>query len=216
MNQTQRESLQWIGLTMLGLIAGLALALPIGVPIFAVLGAMIGTPVVLSFVGLGLGSAQWPIIRRHVSRSGWWIAASILGMAVGLTIGVVLVEQIGRAITGGPINFRMLGSVARAASFGTIGFVAGASLGLSQWLVLRRHATACGSWIAVNSWSLGMGLAVGSLVADVVVSRSGSLPSLGIMLMIGTGITGVFTARALTDIFRNAPTTSVLGTGITE
>jgi hypothetical protein len=201
MNHTQRERLQWAALTMVGLIAGLALALPLGVPIFAVLGAMVGTPVVLSIVGLGLGTAQWPIIRRHMSSSGWWILASVLGMAVGLTVGVILVEQIARATIGGQPNFRTLGVAARAASFGTIGVMAGASLGLSQWLVLRRHVPDCRNWIAVNIWSLGAGLASGSLLADVLGARSGSLASVGILLVIGSGIAGASTAKALTHIF---------------
>ena len=155
------EGFQWVALTVLGLVAGLALALPLGVPIFAILGAMVGTPVVLSIVGFSLGTAQWPIIRRHVASSGWWIVASALGMAVGLTAGVVLVEQIGRAVMGGQVNFRMLGVAGRAASFGTIGLMAGASLGLAQWLVLRRHAASCKSWISVNAMSLAAGLAWG-------------------------------------------------------
>src|SRR5580765_5970235 len=103
MNHNLAERLQWIVLTVLGLAAGLALALPLGVPIFAILGAMAGTPIVLGIVGLSLGTAQWPIIRRHMSSSGWWVLASTLGLAVGLTAGVILVEQIGRAIIGGPI-----------------------------------------------------------------------------------------------------------------
>ena len=201
MNPMQREGVQWAALTMIGLIAGIALALPLGVPIFAVLGAMAGTPAVLSIVGLGLGTAQWPIIRRHLSSSGWWIAASVFGMAVGLTIGVVTVEQIGRAVSGGPLNFRMLGAAARAASFGTIGVVAGAALGLCQWLVLRRQAAGCRNWIVVNAWSLGVGLAAGSLVADALMTRAGSLASVGILLVIGSGIAGASTARALTRIF---------------
>jgi hypothetical protein len=201
MNPTHRERLQWAALTMVGLVAGITLALPLGVPIFAVLGAMAGTPVVLSIVGLGLGTAQWPIIRRHISSSGWWIVASLLGMALGLTVGVVLVEQIGRALTGGPLNFRMLGPAARAASFGTIGVMAGASLGLFQWLVLRRQAPGCRNWIVVNAWSLGLGLASGSLLADALVARSGSLVSVGILLVIGGGIAGASTARAFTRIF---------------
>ena len=64
------ERLQWIALTVLGLIAGIALVIPLGIPIFAVLGAMAGTPVVLGIVGLTLGSAQFPIIRRHFSNRG--------------------------------------------------------------------------------------------------------------------------------------------------
>src|SRR5258708_27793760 len=73
MNSSQAERLQWIALTVLGLVAGLALALPLGVPIFAIAGAMVGTPIVLSIVGLSLGTAHGPIIRRHLSSSWWWV-----------------------------------------------------------------------------------------------------------------------------------------------
>src|SRR5882762_10043755 len=125
MNSIQAERLQWIALTVLGLVAGLAIALPLGVPIFAIAGAMIGTPIVLSIIGLSLGTAQWPIIRRHLSPSRRWVVVSALGMSLGLTIGVTLVEQIGRALIGGPANFRMLGPAARAVSFGTIGVFGG-------------------------------------------------------------------------------------------
>jgi hypothetical protein len=59
---------------------------------------MAGTPLVLGIVGLSLGTAQWPIIRRHFSPSWLWIVASALGMALGLTAGVILVEQVGRAL----------------------------------------------------------------------------------------------------------------------
>jgi len=201
MAHSHREGFQWVALTVLGLVAGLALALPLGVPIFAILGAMVGTPVVLSIVGFSLGTAQWPIIRRHVASSGWWIVASALGMAVGLTAGVTLVEQVGRAVMGGQVNFRMLGVAARAASFGTIGMMAGASLGLAQWLVLRRHAATCKSWISVNALSLAAGLASGSLLADVLVARSSSVASIGIMLAIGSTLAGACTANALAKIF---------------
>src|SRR5260370_24732651 len=170
MAHNEGEGFEWAVLTVLGLVAGLALALPLGVPLFAILGAMVGTPVVLSIVGLGLGTAQWPIIRRHVASSGWWIVVSALGMGVGLA-GVILVEQVGRAVIGGQVNFRMLGVAARAASFGTIGMMGGACLGLAQWLVLRRHAARCKSWISGNAVRLSVGFASGSLLADVFPSR---------------------------------------------
>ena len=201
MDPNQVERLQWIALTVLGLVAGLALALPLGVPIFAVLGAMAGTPIVLGIVGLSLGTAQWPIIRRHMSSSWMWIASSAVGMAVGLTLGVTLVEQIGRAITGGPLNFRMLGVLARAASFGAIGLLGGAALGLAQWLVLRRQATPCSRWIHINAASLGAGLASGSLLADALMLRSGSLGSTAVLLMFGSAVAGVCTAKALSTVF---------------
>lgn len=201
MNPSQVERLQWMALTVFGLVAGLTLALPLGVPIFAVLGAMAGTPVVLGIVGLSLGTAQWPIIRRHMSSSWLWIVGSALGMAVGLTLGVTLVEQIGRAITGGQLNFRMLGVPERAASFGTIGLLGGAALGLAQWLVLRRQAARCSRWIHINALSLGAGLASGSLLADALMLRTGSLANTAVLLVIGSAVAGVCTAKALTTVF---------------
>jgi hypothetical protein len=201
MNSRQIERAQWVALTVLGLVAGLALALPLGVPIFAIVGAMAGTPLVLGIVGLSLGTAQWPIIRRHFSPSWLWIVVSALGMAVGLTAGVVLVEQVGRAVVGGPVNFRMLGVAGRALSFGGIGVLGGVSLGLAQWLVLRRHAPMCKSWIQINAWSLGAGLACGSVLADAVVLKPGSLASTAILLVTGSAIVGARTAWVLTQIF---------------
>jgi len=208
MQLPQTERLYWTVLTVLGLLAGLALALPLGVPIFAVLGAMVGTPVVLGIVGLSLGTAQWPVIRRHISSSGWWIVGSTLGMAVGLTLGVTLVEQIGRAVVHGQINFRVLGVPARATSFGIIGLVAGAALGLAQWLVLRRHTANCTQWIRVNALSLGAGLASGSLLADAAVRRSGSFASTAILLLIAGVTAAVSTARALTSLFATQRTSA--------
>jgi len=201
MSSRQTERIQWLVLTVMGLVAGLALALPLGIPIFAIAGAMIGTPIVLSIVGLSLGTAQWPIIRRHFSPSWGWVVVSALGMSLGLTLGVTLVEQIGRALIGGPVNFRMLGLAARAVSFGTIGVMGGGALGLAQWFVLRRHAPDCSSWISVNAWSLGAGLACGSFLADAFMLRSGSLVSTVILLVIGSAVAGAFTAKTLVEIF---------------
>jgi hypothetical protein len=205
MNRNQTERLQWIALTALGIVAGLALALPLGVPIFAVMGAMAGTPIVLGIVGLSLGTAQWPVIRRHISSSAWWVTGSTVGMAVGLTLGVILVEQIGRALAGRPVNFRMLGVPGRAASFGMIGLIGGAGVGLAQWLVLQRQAAKCGRWVHVNALSLGVGLACGSLLADAFMLRAGSLASGAVLLVVGSGVAGASTARVLATVFRSQP-----------
>jgi len=196
-----RFQMSWIALTVLGLIAGSAWAFPIGVPVFAVLGAMAGTPVVLGVIGLGLGTAQWPLVRQRLRRSGWWILASAGGLAVGLTLGVVVVEKTGRFLAGGPTNFRMLGAVARAASFGTIGLFGGAALGFMQWLVLRRFAQHSLRWIAINAASLGLGLAAGSLLADAILGKAGSFAGATILFVVASLMVGLFTARAFASLF---------------
>lgn len=201
MSSRQIERIQWLGLTVMGQLAGLALVLLLGLPIFAIADTIIGTPIVLSIVGLSLGTAQWPIIRRHLSPSWWWVVVSALGMSLGLTIGVTLVEQIGRALIGGPVNFRMLDLAARAVSFGTIGLMGGGALGLAQWFVLRRHAPRCSSWILVNAWSLGVGLACGSLLADAFMMSSDSIASAVILVGIGSAVAGACTAMTLVEIF---------------
>jgi len=200
MTRSQAERIQWVALSMIGLVAGLVLSLTAGASIFAVLGAMAGTPIVLGLVGAGLGTAQWPVLRRHIAGARWWPIASAVGMAVGLSAGVVLVEQVGRAVVGGPINFRHLGVWTRAVSFGTIGLFGGGALGLGQWLVLRRQIAHCRRWIVVNAWSLGAGLACGSLSADASGGRAGSLMSTAILLIVGSLFAGVWTGRALGQI----------------
>lgn len=43
--------------------------------------------IVYSLVGITLGALQWLVLRRRISRSGWWMVASLLGWA--LTVPVV-------------------------------------------------------------------------------------------------------------------------------
>jgi len=41
-----------------------------------------------SFTGALIGIAQWIVLRRHVSRAGWWVLASALG---GLVAGFLII-----------------------------------------------------------------------------------------------------------------------------
>ena len=151
--------------------------------------------------GIELGDGAVAHYASASALGGMVVASSTLGMAIGLTLGVIVVEQISRAIFGGPVNFRMLGVAARSASFGCIGLIGGAALGVAQWLVLRRQAAKCSRWIYVNALSLGAGLACGSLLADALMLRTGSLGSTAVLLVIGSSAAGVCTARSLAGIF---------------
>jgi len=93
-----------------------------------------------AITGLVLGAAQWLVLRQVIALSSWWIAATGLGLAAGLALGVVL--------TGTSVEFRPL--VLRAA-------LTGGLLGVSQWLLLRRYVAMAGWWglVIALGWALG-------------------------------------------------------------
>ncbi len=50
-------------------------------------------------VGVGIGVAQWVVLRGHVARAGWWVLASVMGWIVGriaawFGVGLVAVDVI--------------------------------------------------------------------------------------------------------------------------
>jgi hypothetical protein len=114
----------------------------------AMLGAMAGASV---------GVAQWPVLRRQVSRAGWWVLASIVGLAVGFAAAFTVVAAV-------------VGAVVEAGAFGAVvGAVLGASLGIAQWLVLRRQVSQADWWVLASIVSLAVGFAVVMAVIGVVV-----------------------------------------------
>src|SRR5947208_9022300 len=100
--------LRWTLLSAAGLAGGLIAALGLGAPIQAVVGMMLVTPILTGMVGAALGTSQWVLLRRRLASARWWIPASAAGLGVGLALGVVLVEQTGRAITGGQVHVATL------------------------------------------------------------------------------------------------------------
>jgi hypothetical protein len=164
---SQRFWLSWIGLTTGGWAVGLGAGLLLGAPIQFVVGMMLVTPVVTGLAGGVLGAGQW-LALRHWRGTGWWIPATAIGLGVGLTVGITLVEQLGRWLTGGPVNVARLTTAERAGSFAVIGVVTGVFLGAAQWLVLRRTARRSGAWIASTILAITVGLVGPLLVADAV------------------------------------------------
>ena len=84
----------WIAATMLGFGLSIITFVPLEMGIASLKHAVGPDSLILSFLtGLGLGTvigtAQWLVLRRHVSGAGWWVLASGLGYAGGL-IGVSL------------------------------------------------------------------------------------------------------------------------------
>lgn len=79
----------------LATIAGAAAAWAIGMTLAAVAApsqevavpAVIGAAALLGAInGALLGLAQWAVLRRHVRRAGWWVAANAAGWALGMVV----------------------------------------------------------------------------------------------------------------------------------
>ena len=189
-----RLRFRWTLLSALGLSLGIAAALVLGAPIEAVVGMILVTPVLTGLVGAVLGTSQWLVLRRRIANARWWIPASAIGLGTGLAAGVVLVEQAGRALTGGQVNVGSMDSAMRALSMAVVGLVSGVCLGAAQKLVLRSRS---GGWMAMSTLGLGTALVAGSLAADFLF---GGLTSpvgfIGFVLVAGL-VAGAITSKPL-------------------
>ena len=139
----------WVGATALG--AGVAWTLGM-VPSTALsLGAEeraddVAEPRALVVYGLAvlmglvlgpiLGLPQWRILRRHLPRAGWWIAANAVAWAAGMPVIFAGMDVV--AASGGPERF-----VAAVITLAIAGAIVGAIHGLAlvRLLRMRRLAT---------------------------------------------------------------------------
>jgi hypothetical protein len=118
--------------------------------------------------GLVTGLLQYLLLRRYLQRIGWWIAATTLGLLLGL-IGGRLLSHTLYALDVDSIWFETL-----------MAALAGGSMGLAQWLVLHQRVRHAAWWILANvmGWGiLGWGAAA--------LSNQMAIPAVGIMLTPG-------------------------------
>ena len=92
--------------------------------------------------------AQWLVLRRHIFRAGWWVLATILGMAVGGAAGMA---------TGVEWMVALAWAVGDGSDVVRTGATLGAAVGVAQWLFLRQHFAQTGWWIpaSIASWTIG-------------------------------------------------------------
>lgn len=178
---------EWTLLTAAGLAGGLIAGLLIGMPLGQIVNAMIVTAAVTCLVGGVLGGAQAIGLRRILRRPLWWIAATTVGIGAGLAAGVVLVEQVGIALTGVRPNVARLALGPRTLSMIALGLVAGTIVGAAQWIVLRAQRAAVRHWIPASGLALAAAFAAGSLLLGAAGLRLGS-PAGVITFVLASGI----------------------------
>jgi len=100
-------------------------------------------------VSLLTGLVQYGLLRRYLPRMGWWVLATAMGWLMGF---VVLSFSRGGAIT----FFRMVDVTNAPWAIDPAFIVMGLSIGVGQWLLLRRRLPHAGWWIVANvvGWGL--------------------------------------------------------------
>jgi hypothetical protein len=132
-------------------------------------------------VGTFVGMAEWFILRKYASRTRWWVAASILGWAIGLGIQEALNSLLRQPIRN--LNIEMMS-----------GAIAGFIVGLTQWVVLRKIVYKAGWWIL--AMMLSGFLTFWFNVPSAIFVGSPGLVCVG-------GLTGVITAITLVRLLKH-------------
>ena len=155
--------LKWVVATTVGSILGFILGLGLGLIIggfdneFGALRTILGEFIFRAGLGFGVGILQWLVLRRRVSRAGWWVLASTAGLAVAQGGAAILDVAWGGAAAVASGNSEVLGSFAGQVAVMALG---GAMTGILQWLVLRGKVSRAGWWVLASTvgWALGFGV----------------------------------------------------------
>jgi hypothetical protein len=152
-----------------GFLIGGAVGTAVGGALFGGEGSVVALAFAFVVSGAVTGTAQWLVLRQHLSGADGWVLASTLGFAI-------------------------LGAVneASAAVFAVVFVVAGAVVGVTQWLVLRPHLCRAGLWVLASTAGFAM-FGVAPSVFEAVYRAAGFAVGASVVLVIVTmygGITG--------------------------
>ncbi|WP_066381043.1 hypothetical protein [Anabaena sp. CA = ATCC 33047] len=152
----------------------------------AALGAALG-------LGLSVGTAQWFILRRIVPRSQWWILASALGWC-GIAFTLTVMLYTATSAPGSP-DFGQPFWIRLPAAWGAIAQVtlAGALMGLFQWLILRATVRQSFWWIPANACIM----LLAALGVFILGYNIGGLPGMGGFIVSFSPIYALFSGSVL-------------------
>ena len=184
---TRGIAAQWFLASALGVATGLSFYL------MAVTGVVIDLPtqpddtlgglwellVVSGLAGAAAGVVQWMMLRRFVSRAGWWVASTSVGWLTAI------------------IWWIMTDYVAAAGGVAT-GYVTGAF----QWLVLRRSASGAAWWVPTSVVGMTVALAATGWLAEAQADLSGYVATSLVAGVLGGLVYALATAGPLVWMLR--------------
>ena len=175
--------LQWVLANIAGVVLVFAITGVLALIVKVVLGGGAEDKVpFFPVVGIGLGIMQWLALRQRLPRAGWWILASIAGWIAGFAMtGVVYLLT--RSIVGEATNYEVVALI--------FALAIGASLGVTQWLVLRQSFSRTGWWVIANL----VGWVVTFLAVGKSLDRFVDLVSLSVVPPAVTGLALVWLLR---------------------
>ncbi len=93
--------LWWVLASVVGGVASVGMILGAYVGAGQIMGDVVAVILGWVLVGVGIGVAQWVVLRGHVARAGWWVLASGVGGVVDVIVGqVVGVGGVGGLLVG--------------------------------------------------------------------------------------------------------------------
>jgi hypothetical protein len=134
----------WAGLCLLGIPLAGYLGWGVAGHVDSVMPALIGG----ALTGAGVGFAQWLMLRRNLRVGPEWIAATSVGLAVGLAIGAIVV-----------------GYETTTSQLAIMGAIQGAFVGIAQGMVLRHKFSLWHLWMV----AMPLFFSIGWVVTDVVI-----------------------------------------------
>jgi hypothetical protein len=143
----------WILATALGAGIGFGISGAVIVKLKS-LGGIIWSALLL---GAGIGGMQWVILRRYLQKSGWWVLTAIGGWAFALMIAARASVLLGFRLEDWTAEG---GWILLVPGILILGFILGITIGVFQWLILRKQFQKSLLWILINAfgWLIGIGV----------------------------------------------------------
>lgn len=171
-SETGKYFVIWMVANILGFCAlgGLALVLPLIVHF--------SSPIITVFViALPISIAQWIALRYLLKTSAWWILTAPIGILLGQVI-----------INFWPSNFWPSADDESIVNLAFIFLLVGLSVGLLQWLLLRRSLSRALFWILASA--VGVAGSIWFILVTDLINQSGVMAFI-VAVAVYTIITGL-------------------------